>query len=170
MAKKLSYEALLSTLNGLKVRSVVQTEVGWVVEAEGSRSAICPDCGVTSHSRHSRYWRKLRDLPLQGASVTIKALLGRWRCRRRECLRQIFTERIAGVLLPHLQHTVRLSEVHRLVGRALGGRSGQRLLNRLGMRSSRHTLLRQVIKGARGSALQPTVRVLGVDDWAWSKG
>jgi transposase len=170
MAKKSSYKALLSALNGLKVLSAAQTELGWVVEAKGSPSAICPDCGVTSHSRHSRYWRKLRDLPLQGACVTIKVLLGRWRCRRRECVRQIFTERVAGVLLPHSQHTVRLSEVHRLVGRALGGRSGQRLLNRLGMPSSRHTLLRQVIKGARGSASQPTVRVLGVDDWAWSKG
>ena len=170
MAEKLSYKELLSTLRGLKVRSVVQTERGWVVEAEGSASAICPGCGVASHSRHSRYWRKLRDLPLQGTSVTVRVLLGRWRCRQRECLRQIFTERVAGVLLPHSQHTIRLSEVHWLVGRALGGRSGQRLLNRLGMPSSRHTLLRQVIKGARGSGLQPTVRVLGVDDWAWSKG
>ena len=170
MAEKLSSKELLSTLSGLNVQNVVQTERGWVVEAEGSASAICPDCGVTSHSRHSRYWRKLRDLPLQGTSVTVKVLLGRWRCRQRECLRQIFTERVAGVLLPHSQHTIRFSEVHRLVGRALGGRSGQRLLNRLGMPSSRHTLLRQVIRGARGSGLQPKVRVLGVDDWAWSKG
>ena|SRR5258708_759114 len=47
MAERLSYEELFSTLNGLKVRGVVQTEVGWVVEAEGSPSAICPECGVT---------------------------------------------------------------------------------------------------------------------------
>jgi transposase len=169
MAKKLSYEALLPALNSLKVRCVVQTELGWVVEAEGPPHAVCPDCGATSESRHSRYWRKLQDLPLQGASVTIKVLLGRWRCRRRECVRKIFTERVAGVLLPHSRHTIRLTEVHRLVGRALGGRSGERLLNRLGMPSSRHTLLREVIRGARGAASQPTVRILGVDDWAWSK-
>ena len=170
MAEKLSYKELLSNLNGLTVRSVMQTEQGWVVEAEGSGGSICPDCGVTSHSRHSRYWRKLRDLPLQGVSVTVKVQLGRWRCRNRECLRQIFTERVVGHLLPHSQQTIRLSEVHRLVGRALGGRSGQRLMNRLGMPSSRHTLLRQVIKAARGSAWQPAIHVLGVDDWAWSKG
>jgi transposase len=170
MAKNLSYKELLSNLNGLTVRNVVVAETGWVVEAEGSGSALCPDCGVTSHSRHSRYWRKLRDLPLQGASVTLKVQLGRWRCRSRQCLRQIFTERVTGVLLPHSQQTMRLSEVHRLVGRALGGRSGQRLLNRLGMPSSRHTLLRQVIQGARGSARQNAIRVVGVDDWAWRKG
>jgi len=170
MAKTLSSEALLPALNGLKVRGVVRTELGWVVEAEGPPHAICPDCGATSRSRHSRYWRKLRDLPMQGTSVTVTVLLGRWRCRRQECVRQIFTERVAGVLLPHSQHTIRLAEVHRLVGRALGGRSGERLLNRLGMPSSRHTLLREVIRGARGAASQPTVRVLGVDDWAWRKG
>jgi transposase len=73
-----------------------------------------PDCGVTSHSRHSRYWRKLRDLPMRGASVTLKVQMGRWRCRSRQCLRQIFTEHVDGVLLPHSQQTNRLSEVHRL--------------------------------------------------------
>ena len=111
----------------------------------------------------------LRDLPMQGASVTLKVQLGRWRCRSRQCLRQIFTERVEGVMLPHSQQTNRLSEVHRPVGRALGGRSGQRLLKRLGMPSSRHTLLRQVIK-ASGSVWQPAIRVVGVDDWAWRKG
>jgi len=170
MAKKLSYKELLSNLKGLTVRNVVPAELGWVVEAEGSSSALCPDCGVTSHSRHSRYWRKLRDLPMQGASVTLKVQMGRWRCRSRQCLRQIFTERVDDVLLPHSQQTNRLSEVHRLVGRALGGRSGQRLLKRLGMPSSRHTLLRQVIKAASGSGWQPAIRVVGVDDWAWRKG
>jgi transposase len=170
MAKKLSYKELLSNLKGLTVRNVVPAELGWVVEAEGSSRALCPDCGVTSHSRHSRYWRKLRDLPMQGASVTLKVQLGRWRCRSRQCLRQIFTERVDGILLPHSQQTNRLSEVHRLVGRALGGRSGQRLLKRLGMPSSRHTLLRQVIKAASGSVWQPAIRVVGVDDWAWRKG
>ncbi len=43
-------------------------------------------------------------------------------------------------------------------------------MNRLGMPSSRHTLLRQVIRAARGPAWHPTIHVLGVDDWAWSKG
>jgi len=37
MAKELSYEALLPALNGLKVRCMTQTELGWIVEAEGRR-------------------------------------------------------------------------------------------------------------------------------------
>ena len=159
---------LLSILKGLKIRSVMQTEPGWIVEAEGASNAVCPVCGVTSDSRHSRCWRTLHDLPLQGTCVVVKLQVGRWLCRQAECPRKIFTERVSGVL-PHAQRTIRLSEVHRLVGRALGGRPGEQLLSRLGMPTSRHTLLRQIIK-ATNTASQPPVRVLGVDDWAWSKG
>jgi hypothetical protein len=39
---------------------------------------------------------------MQGASVTLKVQMGRWRCRSRQCLRQIFTERVDGVLLPRI--------------------------------------------------------------------
>ena len=34
---------------------------------------------------------------MQGASVTLKFQLGRWRCGSRQCLRQIFTERVDGI-------------------------------------------------------------------------
>ena len=170
MAKELSYKELFPDLKDLALRNVMQTERGWVVEAEGVSSAACPDCGMASHSRHSRYWRQLRDLSMQGRSVTINLQLGRWRCRNSDCARQVFTERVSNVLIPHARQTNRLAEIRMLVGRALGGRPGQRLLSRLGMPASRHTLLRQVTKAARDSGLQPKVRVLGVDDWAWSKG
>jgi hypothetical protein len=72
---------------------------------------------------------------------------------------------------PHAHQSNRLSDVQRLVGRALGGRPGQRLLSRLGIPVSRHTLLRQVVTAVPASALtQQALRVVGVDDWAWRKG
>jgi transposase len=97
MAKGLPYKELFPNLNGLTIRNMAQREQGWVVEMEGASSALCPSCGTVSNSRHSRYWRQVRDLPVQGTSVTIKLRLGRWRCRNRECVRQIFTERVASV-------------------------------------------------------------------------
>ena len=164
----LSYKELLPNLYNLAVRSVVATEKGWMVEAEGQRGAICPSCGLVSHSRHSRYWRQV--LALQGTAVTLKLRMGRCRCRTPVCRRQIFTERVAGVLVPHAQQTNRLAETGTLVGRALGGRPGERLLNRLGMPVSRHTLLRRVQRAARNALVPEVVRVVGVDGWAWSKG
>ena len=55
MAKELSYKELFPDLKDLALRNVMQTERGWVVEAEGVGSAACPDCGMASNSRHSRY-------------------------------------------------------------------------------------------------------------------
>ena len=103
--------------------------------------------------------------------MVLKLRLSRWRCRNDECSRRIFVERFAKSLSPHAHQTNRLSEVQRLVGRAAGGRPGQRLLIRLGMPISRHTLLRQVVASVPTCALpQQAIRVLGVDDWAWRKG
>jgi transposase len=63
---------------------------------------------------------------------------------------------------------MRLCEIVGLVGYALGGLPGERLLDRLGIKSSDDTVLRRV-KGRRRGAIQPAVRVLSVDDWAWRK-
>jgi transposase len=63
---------------------------------------------------------------------------------------------------------MRLCEIVGLVGYALVGLPGERLLNRLGIESSDDTVLRRV-KARRRGAIQPAVRVLSVDDWAWRK-
>jgi transposase len=52
----------------------------------------------------------------------------------------------------------------------MGGRAGQRLMNRLGMPTGRQTLIRQVTAAARRAICVKPIRVLGVDDWAWNKG
>ena len=169
-AKQFSLNELLPKSKNLTLRSAARTEAGWVVEAVGSDRAACPGCGVLSHSRHSCYWRQLRDLPVQGAAVTVRLQLGRWRCRSRGCEREIFTERISGVAVPHARQVCRLGEIRILVARALGGRPGQRLMNRLGMPTGRQTLLRHLTTAARGSGSDKAIRVLGVDDWAWTKG
>jgi transposase len=119
-AKQFSHNELLPNSESLTLRSAVRTETGWEVEAVGSDRAACPDCGEVSNSRHSRYWRRLRDLPVQGIAVYVRVELGRWRCRNRECMRGIFVERITGVAVPYARRLCRLGEVRVLIGRALG--------------------------------------------------
>jgi hypothetical protein len=85
-------------------------------------------------------------------------------------MRGIVAERITGVAVPYARQLCRLGEVHVLIGRALGERPGQRLMNRLGMPTGRQTLLRQVTAAARRAICAAPIRVLGVDDWAWNKG
>lgn len=71
-------------------------------------------------------------------------------------------------MAPNARETLRLSEVVGLIGYALGGLPGERLLHRMGIRSSDDTVLRRVKHRASGAS-QPSVRVLSVDDWAWRK-
>jgi hypothetical protein len=72
------------------------------------------------------------------------------------------------VAAPKARETDRRCEVLRLIGYALGGLPGSRLLERLGMTASRDTVLRRVKTVSRRQK-DAKVRVLGVDDWAWRK-
>jgi hypothetical protein len=81
---------------------------GFVVESayyEGDRAVIavrasgsvglCPSCGTVSRRVHSRYRRRVTDLPLSGRIVELLMIARRFRCDAVLCGRQIFTERFA---------------------------------------------------------------------------
>jgi transposase len=110
----------------------------------------------------------MRDLPWQGKRVEIHLQARRFRCRNNACDRKIFAERLPDLAGPKARETTRLCEIVGLVGYALGGLPGERLLHRLGIVRSDDTVLRRVKSRGRGTS-QPKVRVLGVDDWAWRK-
>jgi transposase len=168
--ESVSHQNFFPDLSKLTLRRVFKTDQAWIMEAEGQDSAVCPGCQSISRSRHSRYWRSLQDLPIQGTPVLIRLHVGRWHCRNAGCERRIFTERPFKVCAPHARQTKRTDEIIAVVGRALGGRPGQRLMSKLGMPLRAETLIRRVKGAARLPALPQVVRVLGVDDWAWRKG
>jgi hypothetical protein len=105
-----------------------------------------------------------------GQAVTLRVQVSRWRCRNRDCGVAIFAERLATISAPRVHHTRRFGVVAHLVGYALGGRAGKRLLNRLGMDISADTILRLVKRGAAAARIDEPVHVIGIDDWAWQKG
>jgi transposase len=115
-----------SAAAGLNVVSVEQGEQAWTVMVDSRQPTFCPGCGAQSKSRHSTYWRTLRDLSAQGAAVIVNARLGRWRCRNQQCDRRIFTERVPGLAAPFARRTARLAGIVRLlaIARADGPRSG----------------------------------------------
>src|SRR5215475_8734552 len=70
------------------------------VRASGS-VGLCPSCGTVSRRIHSRYRRRVTDLPLSGRVVELIVIARRFRCDAVLCGRQIFTERFAdGALAP----------------------------------------------------------------------
>src|ERR1039457_3110567 len=66
MPKALSVGQLLPKSSLLTLDKINWGESGWVLEAHGPDRAPCPACLKVSHSRHSRYWRTLKDLPSHG--------------------------------------------------------------------------------------------------------
>ena len=96
--------------------------------------------------------------------------VGRWRCRNRSCRRQVFCQRLERAMEKQAIETRRCEEIVRQVAYALGGRPGQRLIRRLGLRCSRNTLLRRIKRWAQSRPCAENISVVGVDDWAWRKG
>jgi transposase len=161
---------ILPSGGSLTLLGIATTTDGMIVEADGPGSARCPSCRHPSVARHSRYWRTIKDLPAHGQAVILRVRVGRWRCQNARCARAIFADRLDGVAAPRLQHTDRLGAIVHLVGHALGGRAGERLLARLGMTIGADTIVCLVKRGAPAATPDATLRVLGIDDWAWQKG
>lgn len=143
-----------------------------VLMATTATSASCPLCDGLSARRHSRYVRTLADLPWHGVAVSVQLTVRRFFCETAACSRRIFVERLPGIVAPYARRTARLAEAFELIGFALGGEAGARVLRRLAMAGSPGTLwvalLRTIRRGALADHEDP--RVLGVDDFAFRRG
>jgi transposase len=131
-------------------------------------TADCPTCCQSSGRIHSRYERRLADLPWQGRPVAIRVRARRFFCAEPACPRRTFAERLPGIAHRSAQRCERLADIQRQVALALGGEAGARLSAGLAMPTSPDTLLRLARSATRTELSVP--RVLGVDEWAWRKG
>jgi transposase len=130
---------------------------------------FCPACGVRSARVHSRYRRKLHDLPAHGRPICLELHLRRFFCDLPDCPRDTFAERLPQIAAPHARKTDRLIDVLQETAFTTGGEAGSRLAGQLGMPASADTLLR-LLRRAVAPACDQNPRVLGVDDWAMRRG
>jgi transposase len=92
-----------------------------------ANSCRCPSCERPSRRVHSRYRRKLSDLPWQGLRVHVVWSTRRFFCDADECSQKIFAERQLTVAAPRSRRTERLSLAVRCIAIACGGKVGARL-------------------------------------------
>lgn len=130
--------------------------------------AECPRCATASTRIHSRYTRRVADLPCHGIAVRLQLRTRRFRCVNDLCPQSIFCERLPSVVARYARRTIRLTDALELIAFALGGRPGARLSRELAMPTRRHTLLHLIRRAAPNSQAAPSV--LGIDDWAKRKG
>lgn len=103
-----------------------------------------------------------------GWAVRLELHVRRFFCQNKECVRRIFTERLASVVVPYARRTMRLTDVFTLIGFALGGEAGKQLAEGMGLQTSPDTLLRLIRSTPEADAVTP--RVLGVDDFSFRRG
>jgi transposase len=113
----------------LILEAVEETADGIVFRVRGKHTPRCPACFESRVSYHSRYMRRMRDLPWLGKRVEIHLQARRFRCRNNACDRKIFAERLPDLAGPKARETTRLCEIVGLVGYTLGGLPGERLLH-----------------------------------------
>lgn len=154
---------------GLAVDGVSTDDAGVVVAVHAtSRGSTCPECGRVSERVHSRYRRRLADLPMAGRPVRIVVMARRFRCDVVLCGRRIFAERFdRDVLVPWGRRTARLDHIVHHLALALGGRPAASFARRLMLPVSNDTLLRVVRRRGSPRFVPPTV--IGIDDWAWRR-
>ncbi|MCP3764539.1 transposase family protein [Domibacillus sp. A3M-37] len=106
-----------------------------------SSTAGCPACGKRTHSKHSWYTRKIKDLPLGERAVSFYVHLHKWFCINPACATCIFTERLSWVS-PHHQMTKRLEEALLQFSLEMNCLAAEKVCDALHIPVSHDTLLR----------------------------
>ena len=160
---------LLPLPKGMRIEQMQasENEVKVVVIATHPTSC-CPLCHEPSNSVHSRYQRIVRDTPCGGRRIQLLLTVRKFFCRNSLCKRKIFTERLADLVASSARMTIRLSSQVASIGLATCGKGGTRLAARLGMHTSRSSVLRRIM--ALPAPSYPSAVQLGIDDFAFRRG
>jgi transposase len=166
-AMQQAFRASALVPRGFVVDDATSDDAGALITVRSvARASACPGCGSPSERVHSRYRRRLADLPISGRPVRLMLLARRFHCNAVLCGRRVFAERFdADVLAPWARRTARLDHIVHHLGLALGGRPAASFARRLMVPASRDTLLRAVRRRGNPRFLPPAV--VGIDDWAW---
>ncbi len=128
----------------------------------------CPMCSSVATRIHSHYQRRLADLPSGGQPVRFLLLVRKFFCDAPTCRRKIFTERLLPFVAPWARVTARLFQIVQVIGLATGGRLGVRVTDRLGIQTTRQTVLRRIM----ALPTEPVGQIvqLGIDDFSFKRG
>jgi transposase len=160
---------VLALPEGLEVTDIeVIDEVLTITAVSTQVSPCCPLCSTPALRVHSRYTRQITDLPCSGQQVRLLVQVRKCFCQVPDCARKIFLERLTPFAQPWARVTQRLYQIVQILGLATGGRLGVRVTDRLGIETTRQTILRRIM------ALPPEpvgqVPQIGVDDFSFRRG
>ena len=160
---------VLALPEGLEVTDIkIIDEVLTITAISTQVHPCCPLCGTPALRVHSRYTRQITDLPCSGQQVRLMVQVRKCFCQEPGCARKIFLERLTPFVEPWARVTRRLYQIVQILGLATGGRLGIRVTDRLGIETSRHTILRRIM--ALPTASVGEVSQIGIDDFSFRRG
>ncbi len=161
--------SLLSLPEGMVVDQITRTENGLLIEIVAtSATSCCPSCSEPSSSIHCHYRRTLRDAPCAGRRVQLVLTVRKFSCRNPYCERKVFAERFPTFVEPWARTTIRHCQQITSIGLATCGKGGTRLAARLGIHTTRQTILRRIMALPESSA--ESILFLGIDDFSFRRG
>ena len=161
--------ALLNLPEGMRLDQIQITEQGLLIEVcATSATSCCPQCFQVSSSIHCHYTRTLRDVPCAGRQVQLRLTVRKFSCRNPYCERKVFAERLPDFVEPFARMTIRNSQQITSIGLATCGKAGSRLASRLGIRTTRQTILRRIM--ALPDFPAESILFLGRDDFSFLRG
>jgi transposase len=161
--------SLFSLPEGMLVEQIQITKDSIVVEVVAtSLTSRCPLCSEASESIHWNSRRVLRDVPCAGRRVQLFLTVRKFSCRNPLCPRKVTASRIPTFMEPWARMTIRYCQQITSIGLATCGKGGARLAARLGMQTTRQTILRRVM--ALPDLPPGSILYLGIDDFSFRRG
>lgn len=160
---------LLALPQQIEVTSVEVTDNGLTLSVTSTQDLVCcPVCLTPAKRVHSHYLRTVADLPCVGQEVRFLLTVRKFFCKEASCHRKIFVERLLPFLKAWARVTTRLYETLQNIGLATSGMLGARLTDRMGIDTSRNTILRRIM--ALPSEPVESVVEVGIDDFSFRRG
>ncbi len=160
---------LLPLPEGMLIDQIQITENGLVIAVVATHpTSCCPLCSEPSSSIHSHYRRVVRDVPCAGRRVQLCLTVRKFYCRNPYCERKVFAERLPDFVEPWARMTIRHCQQITSIGLATSGKGGARLAARLGIQTTRQTILSRIM--ALPNVLRGSVLYLGIDDFSFRRG
>lgn len=167
--KNMEVKPALALPNDLEVTGIERIDEALTVTMVSTQfSPCCPLCGVAARRVHSRSTRHVTDLPCGGNPVRLLLQVRKYFCEESTCARKIFVERLTPFVDPWARVTRRLCQIVQVIGLATGGRLGVRVTDRLGIPTTRQSILRRIMALPTDPVGQ--VIELGIDDFSFRRG
>ena len=160
---------LLPLPEGMLIEQIQITETGLMISVIWTHpTSCCPLCSEPSSSIHCHYRRTLRDVPCAGRRAQLFLTVRKFSCRNPYCERKVFAERFPDFVEPWARMTIRHCQQITSIGLSTCGKGGTRLATRLGIQTTRQTILRRIMD--LPDSPPGVILYLGIDDFSFRGG